>query len=50
VTHYWTDTWTFKKKFKNFKKNFKKNSKKPRSDTWHALGFTRVHLKKNKKK
>jgi len=22
------------------------NSKKPRSDTWHAPGLTRVHLKK----
>jgi len=31
---------------KKFKKNKIKNSKKPRSDTWHAPGLTRVHLEK----
>jgi len=31
---------------KNKIKNKIKNSKKPQSDTWHAPGLTRVHLKK----
>jgi len=31
-------------------KKIQKNSKKPRSDTWHARGLTRVHLKKKIKK
>jgi len=34
--------------FKKIKKKIKKKSKKPRSDTWHTLGLTRVHLKKIK--
>ena len=45
MTHYWVDKWTFKK---NSKKNKIKNSKKPRSDTWHTPGLTRVHFKKIK--
>jgi len=43
VTRYWVDTWTFKK-------ILKKIQKKSRSDTWHAIELTRVHLKKIKKK
>jgi len=47
VTHYWVNTWIFKKNSKKFKKKFKK---KPRSDTWHAHGLTRVYPKKILKK
>jgi len=35
---------------KKFKKKFKRNSEKPRSDTWHTPGLTRVHFKKILKK
>jgi len=30
---------------KKIQKNKIKNSKKPRSDTWHAPGLTRIHFK-----
>jgi len=38
------------KQFKKIQKNKIKNSKKPRSDTWHDPGLTRVHLRKILKK
>jgi len=39
MARYSVDTWTFKKNLKKFKTFFKK----PRSDTWHTPGLTRVH-------
>jgi len=39
MARYWLTCGHLKKKLKK--------SKKPRSDTWHTLGLTCAHLKKN---